>query len=411
MSVWSYRVGCLLSLLTACSIETEGNSTEHLLPDNVAADGGDARDGGMRADANADASVSKDASDILADAAACATAAVAAEQVVVQEEVEVQYTVEVPSPVALYVMFDRSASMGTSGLWTPAVNALKSFVQSDASSGMDVALQYFPASGYCDGSGYSTPAVGLGRLPEHAPDILNSLSGQSGTGFGTPIEGALRGVTSYCRTFQASHADERCIAVLVTDGKPEFDGCEHDNDNLAAIASSAWLEAGVRTFAVGLSGADFTLLDKIAMAGGATDCDPGSRYACDVSSGAEKLETALATIREKVKTTQTRTETRTETRDRPLECTWRMPDPPPDQTLDKNRVNVLVSGGSNAPLDLGHVPDASSCGDRAGAWYFDSASNPTQILACPKTCEAITGGGYTSVNILLGCETKEIIVI
>jgi hypothetical protein len=274
-----------------------------------------------------------------------------------------------------------------------------------------VALQYFPKSGgSCStGSGYSTPAVPLGRLPGHADAIEASLDGESPNGIGTPIEGALRGATEYCKKFQADHSDERCVAVLVTDGKPELaSGCSEDDDDLVEIAADAWNDHGVRTFAVGLQGADFGLLDKIARAGGAADCDPsGSRFSCDVSSGVDKLAQALATIRDTVTTTVTRTETQTRTEQRPLECEWQMPEPGADQTLDPGQVNVTVSGGSSEPLDLGRVPSAADC--REGAWHYDVPAAPERIVACPETCDTIKAAGHTDVKILLGCETRVLI--
>jgi hypothetical protein len=102
---------------------------------------------------------------------------VAAQEVVVDEEVEVKTDVVTNKPVALYIMFDRSQSMrgdkSTPEKWTPAVNAIKAFVDSDKSKDLDVALQYFPLSGgkCSDGTGYKTPAVAMGRLPAHAQDI------------------------------------------------------------------------------------------------------------------------------------------------------------------------------------------------------------------------------------------------
>src|SRR5690606_37357256 len=114
----------------------------------------------------------------------------------VEVEVEVEVEVQTPAPVALYVMFDRSRSMSDSNLWRPAKEAFAEFVRDPASNGMDLALEYFPSSGgSCDGSGYSTPAVALGRLPEHADALVSSIDGQSANAIGTPIEGALRGAT------------------------------------------------------------------------------------------------------------------------------------------------------------------------------------------------------------------------
>ncbi|HEX5660838.1 MAG TPA: vWA domain-containing protein [Polyangiales bacterium] len=362
-------------------------------------------DAGSKPVVRHDASATTDGA--LTEDNACAATTVAAEKVVVTEEVQVEVVTETPAPVALYVMFDRSQSMGS--LWTPARTAIKSFVNDSGSAGIDVALQYFPISGgECGGGGYSTPSVALGRLPARAAGIASSLDGQSASGFGTPMEGALKGATAFCKTFQAAHADEKCIAVLVTDGRPQI-SCEQDDDAIVAIAKDAWDKSGVRTFAVGLQGADFTLLDRIAKAGNAADCDTTKNaWACDVSGGADKLSVALGKIRDSVKTVTTKTELVTKTTERPLECQWVMPTPAAGETLDKERVNVTLNGSAGS-LPLGRVPSADKCQD--AAWYFDNNDAPTQIVACPSTCDAIKATTYSDVKILLGCETKYLVVL
>src|SRR5690606_38317886 len=106
------------------------------------------------------------------------------------------------------------------------------------SAGVDVALQYFnpPAQGggmgiggfgdpadaasdTCTGAFHSTPDVSMGRLPENAQAIIDSLDGSNPTGF-TPTVGALAGGVQFCQAFQAQNPDEKCVVVLVTDGMP-----------------------------------------------------------------------------------------------------------------------------------------------------------------------------------------------
>lgn len=404
----------------ACGAEGEPVPMELPYVSAAPGDAGGAGDAGTKTQVQRDGSVASPGMDggganswgddpLTADSA-CAASMLAAEKVVVTELVDASVTVTSPAPVALYVMLDQSLSMGgppfgpSPALWPPAVSALKQFIQSPASSGMDMALQFFPiGGGACNGSGYSKPAVAMGRLPGNANALVNSIP-NSPPGTSTPIEGALRGVTQYCKKFQTDNPGERCVAVLVTDGVPELDGCEHNTDKLAAIAGDAWTQSQVRTFAVGLQGADFALLDKIAQAGGAADCDTTSaRFSCDVSGGASMLQAALSKIRDTVTTVESHTEYQTTTQTRPLECEWLMPSPGTGMVIDTDRVNVKLGGGTAAPLDLGRVPGADSCA--AAAWYFDIPTAPTRIIACPQTCDAIKTSGYTDVNILLGCQT------
>ncbi|HET8933856.1 MAG TPA: vWA domain-containing protein [Polyangiales bacterium] len=382
----------------------------------------------------------------------CGARSFEAEQVVTETQVEVsvditedvttEETVEVTEdvteevvttkPAKLYILLDRSASMsgatGGGNIWTPAVNAVKSFVGDEDSAGLGVGIQYFPKSGgKCDGTGYGVPDVAPAPavLPASASAILTSLSKQSPAPLlpttGTPIEGALRGATQYCLTYQAAHNDEQCVAVIVTDGKPEWDNCEKNNDKLAAIAKAA-KDKGVITFAVGLKGADFGLLNKIAIAGGAPDCDTGSStYACDVSSSADKLSIALNKIRETTVTTETHTvtypvthtvtrpvthtETRTETHyeveKTPVPCEWTIPEST-DGPFNKDKLNVRWSVDKQDTTLL-RVGAQSDC--REKGWYYDNPTSPERVIACGQTCDAIKAEEDSKVDILLGCAT------
>jgi hypothetical protein len=350
----------------------------------------------------------------------------------VTEEVTEDVTEEVVTtkPASLYILFDRSKSMngfgGAEKAWAPAVTALKSFVNDPESDGLGIGIQYFPnGSGACNGNGYKTPNAAVAALPGNAAAINSSLNGQSPNGTGTPIEGALRGATQYCLSFQAANPEEQCVAVIVTDGEPEWDNCEKNYDKLAAIAKDA-KDKGVITFAVGLKGANFTLLDKIAQQGGAPDCDDSnSRYACDVSGGADKLNVALAKIRETTVTTEThtrtypvtrtvthevtkpvtrtvtRTEYRTEVQKTPMPCEWNIPEST-DGSFDRDKLNVRwsVEEERNTLLRVGSKADC-----REQAWFYDDPSNPKRVIACDQTCDEIKADVDSTIDILLGCAT------
>jgi hypothetical protein len=341
--------------------------------------------------------------------AGCGTSSVEAEQIVIENEIIIEEMITEIQPVAMYVMLDQSLSMQLAGLWDPAKLALKAFVDDPSSAGVDLALDYFPplfgVVGECSGAGYSEPAVPIGRLPGHAPAIHGSLDAlATASGFGTPIEGALRGVTQFCQTFQAANPMEKCIAVFVTDGVPEL-GCSEDYAVITQVAADAQA-AGVMTFAVGLAGADFALLDMIAMAGGAADCsDAADRFACDVSGGATQLVDALNNIRDVVTTTTTRTEIMTVIENVPLECEWAIPEEG-DRQFDKMLVNVELSSPGGGEVALGYVPDEDNCAARG--WFYDDDEAPTRIIACEETCGLIQSTELAKVDILLGCETVPI---
>lgn len=328
----------------------------------------------------------------------CAARSLEAENILVEVEEEVKEK----APVALYFMLDQSLSM-LGARWDAAVQSMTQFVDDPQSEGLDVALQYFPLGfDACDGSMQRTPETPMGRLPGHAQAIKSSLSAHGPFGGGTPIEAALRGLVQYCDqdyTPPQSNPEEKCIAVLITDGAPS--GCDANHDNLVAIAANA----SSRVFTIGMQGADFNLLDRIAEAGEG-DCTPNdpNSWACDASQGSS-LADALLQIRDTV----TRTVTRIETREKPLECEWKIPDPPEGETFDRNKVNVRFTAEGVSATDIGRVDEMAACASASEiAWHYDDPDEPTRILACPNACEAIQSASGSKVDIVLGCETYEI---
>jgi hypothetical protein len=304
-------------------------------------------------------------------------------------------------------MLDQSSSMQLGGLWDPAKTAIKAFVDDMTSAGLDVALDVFPPLlgdlGECAGTGYDAPMVAMGTLPGNAAPIKAALDAMPiATGIGTPIEGALRGATNFCLTFEMTHPDEACVAVLITDGAPL--GCAQDAAALTSVVANAFA-GDVPTFAVGLTGADFALLDQIAMQGGAVDCDDASAtFACDVSSGPAKLLDALAKIREVVQTVETTTEIVTTIEETPLECEWSIPKPPNDMIFDRDKVNVQLSAPSlGQPIGLGKVDEEDLC--KARGWYYDDPEAPTRVIACEESCELLQSTPQAKIDILLGCQT------
>lgn len=320
------------------------------------------------------------------------------------------YQVTVSEPIAMYLMLDRSGSMGTER-WEQAKYAINKFIGSTLSENINIALQYFPildGTEDCLGDVYSTPDVPLGRLPDHANVVTRSLA-STATGGGTPMEGALRGLTRFCSEYKQDLSrnpnGENCVGVLITDGKPG--PCSSDVATFSSIASEALQNSDVLTFTVGMTGASFSFLNAIAEAGG-SDCDKdGPGFACDISGGSSQdfLE-ALETIRDSV--TETRTEERTEVKIETLDCEWQIPHPPKDETFDRELVNVTYSDDDSDEVIIGKVPSIDNCDDQIG-WYYDISDNPTKIVACPKTCNMIKQAVGAKLDILLGCETVVIV--
>jgi hypothetical protein len=359
-------------------------------------------------------------------------AATGFEAVPVEVEKQVEVEVNVPQPVALYIMLDQSLTMNeTTGTgialvapskWGLASNAINAFVKDPASKDLDVAIQYFPLGESlltdlfsdtgavsdvfpeCQGTAYRTPDVSMGRLPAQAQAIVDSLTLHGPAGIGTPIEAALRGAIDYCKQFTSSNpGGEECVVVLITDGLPN--GCNLDYAALAGVAGNGFKSApNIKTFAIGMTGADFSLLNQIGQQGG-TDCTPNDAktYACDVAAGMTLLE-AFELIRKYV--VETHLETRKETQYVKMECQWEIPPPPANESFDREKVNVefTPTGLEADKTYLGKVDSLQACGSQLG-WYYDDPKAPKQIVACPEACTAIKNADLGKIRVLLGCQT------
>jgi hypothetical protein len=354
---------------------------------------------------------------------ACAVVSKAAQQVEVQTQKEVQVKVEEYLPVAIYIMLDQSASMLIPGLvgsnpfalkWQVAYDSITAFINDPLSENIDVAIQYFPLGALaCDASIYAKPDVPIGRLPAQASVISASLTAHSPFSDNTPVEPALSGATSFCASFKndtVKNPDhEDCAVIFITDGMPN--GCNQDSNALASIAGDAFKNSpNVKTFAIGMSGADFNLLNLISQSGG-TDCTPNdpATYACDVSSGMTLLE-ALELIRQSITRIETHMETQTVVQTIALDCEWTIPEPPSGENFDRGTVNVEFSptGSQTDKQILGMIPTGRDCGTDLG-WHYDVPDAPTRIVACPETCKTIKSAQLATINIVLGCETQLLI--
>lgn len=187
--------------------------------------------------------------------------------------------------------------------------------------------------------------------------------------------------------------------VLITDGAPN--GCNQDPVTIAAIAAEAKARADVMTFAVGMDGADFVLLDRIASAGG-TNC--GAAPACNVNGNGTSLVDALDKIRTTV------TQPTTGGQGTKIGCQYSIPTPANGQKLDPTKLNVQITRNGTV-LEIGQVAGAASCRNFANSgWYYDDPVNPKRVEFCSATCESIEtpDGSATSSkgDILFGCQTE-----
>jgi len=293
-------------------------------------------------------------------------------------------------PLNMYIMFDKSGSMGMgSGKWEAAGAALTAFFQDPASAGLGVALRFFPDGnctddkGKCDVNDCATPLVPMGRLvaatgaADAQETALITAYNSKMPGGGTPMGAALSGAVQFASTYQTAHPTEKTIVVLVTDGDPN--GCGALSDVEAAAA--AGLQSGILTFTIGMKGSTKSSLDDIAAAGGTMASLDGSD------------EAALQASFQKI---------------RGMEISCSFPMPMTDdmgKKVDPDKVNVTYTPGDGGKTEtLTEVDDMSKCNGKDG-WYYDNPKMPTMINLCPATCMKVQADDKAEIDILLGCSS------
>ena len=310
----------------------------------------------------------------------------------------------------IYFIFDRTASMGNDCSYRagrqPPVNSkacYATYALSDylinVSPSVDTRLAFqFMSLGNndCNGAPYATPLVDLTALPIPANDpLIQAISDETfAGGFGTHIEGALRGMAQYTSTHGTPGRE--MIGVLMTDGDPN--GCEENIDTLAGIVSNHLNNDGIRTFIIGMQGATDSNLETLAQAGGAEAHDdfcgslaPPCHYWSVGDGSGDAIASALQAIVGQAA---------------PLPCSYDVASltPPSGQSIDYGKVNVTLTDPSGTTI-IGRVPDAQSCPTDQLAWSYDNPSAPTSIELCPNACavaSAATEG--TRLSVVVGCQ-------
>lgn len=311
----------------------------------------------------------------------------------------------------IYFVFDRTASMGRDCDYrvgqSPPRNSKACFATYAFSDYLlnvvpaaetRLAFQFMSlANNDCNGTPYATPRVGLTRLPlteDHA--IIQAVSAeQFQGGFGTHIEGALRGMAS----FTAAHltAGREMIGVLMTDGDPN--GCDENVSRLSRLIEDHRAATGIRTFIIGMEGATDANLESFGRAGGAEPhddwCGDGPkpcRY-WNVGDGAgTAISSALQAIIRQAS---------------PLPCAYDMGnlEPPAGERLNFDKVNVVLKDEKLIGKKIGRVANLTACPSAESAWYYDDPNAPKTIHLCPDTCEEVSNAPEgSSVNVVVGCE-------
>lgn len=204
---------------------------------------------------------------------------------------------EEPTPVDIFVVLDRSGSMGSQ--WDASVTALTAFVNDAESEGTGVAMNFFPASSAptgetCDEDYYDPPQVPLDILPGAAASIITAMNSVVASGPNTPTYGALYGTYVSATDRQDNEPDRQVVVVLATDGQPN--SCpapQNDTEVIAGLATAAYNYNGVETYVIAIQGSNLVALNTIAAAG-------NTGQAIDVSSDISAFLAAMETVRNSV---------------------------------------------------------------------------------------------------------------
>lgn len=250
----------------------------------------------------------------------------------------------------------------------------------------------------CDGTLYATPLIGLTQLPVAATDpLIQTISNETfAGGFGTEIEGALRGIAQY--TTNNRTPGREMIGVLMTDGDPN--GCSSDIQALSTILSDHLTATGIRTFIIGMQGATDANLEALGTAGGAdphTDwCGsiaPPCHYWNVADGSGDAIASALKAIIGQAA---------------PLPCTFNVSGltPPAGQQIDYGKVNVAYTDPNGNRTIIGQASDAGACPTNQPAWYYDNPASPSSINLCPSACNLVsTAPQGARVTVVVGCQS------
>lgn len=288
------------------------------------------------------------------------------------------------TPLSLYVMLDKSNSMEPR--WDRAMAGLKAFFNDASSSGINVALTFFPRppnkeQPECSSDLYMTPAVDFGLLPSHAPSLVAAIDGEVPDGRSTPVlpalGGAIRQSMSLADKAKADNIPASFAVLLVTDGEPEG-ACEKDHAKIAAHAKNG-LAKGIKTFVVGLPPVNPAFANLVAEAG-------GTEKAILVQSNdvEGQFQKALAEVRGQA-----------------LPCEFAIPEKVQDGSVAVTEVNVVLTPSTTKTPET--LPQASDCSE--GGWQYDTPKEPTKIVLCPSSCDAIKKDLQAKIDIELGCAT------
>ncbi len=356
-----------------------------------------------------------------------------------------------PGPLDMFVMMDRSGSMGTEvdGVtrWQGATVALRNFIRNSESVGMGFGISYFPVPNGCQTCGVDS-SCGLfcsqwDPTPwPFCPDPRTS--GAYGDCVGA--DGAFGSYEYYASSLTqctpSGYVNFAATAGVDYDILPGAADA-HVNNVMGSLAKV--IPSGATPTEPSLQGAiDHALAraptvpDRKQIVVLVTDGQPsntaagcnsdvpgtaaiaGAGYAAGIDTfviGITDNPTSLAnldTIAQAGSGNQFNAfivdtgnpagfiDALTAIRQRSLNCAFALPTPPAMGMIDINSPQILVTAGTPAvEVSLTKVNDATLC---AGLeWYYDDNVNPTTVNLCPAACSLVQNDTSSGVDILYQC--------
>jgi hypothetical protein len=296
-------------------------------------------------------------------------------------------------PVDLFIMMDRSQSMGnlvegSSSVtrWQALRDAVQGFVEDPAAANVRMGLGFFSLTGTghddfdCNPDDYAKPSVPIGEVSEIGQDLVSAIDDIQPAGL-TPTVPALEGAISYAQAWATEHPDRATLVVLVTDGYPTQ--CSSAPEAIALAAKNGYQSAQhIRTFVIGVGDVAKFNLDNYARSGGT-----GRAFLTDSGDITRTFVEALGNIR-----------------NRDLACQYQIPTPPEGMKLDPAKVQVVYTPATGGPEEVPSVDGLGACANNVnGGWYYDYPANPSKISVCPCTCARLQAG---KVDVRLGCKPR-----
>jgi hypothetical protein len=199
------------------------------------------------------------------------------------------------------------------------------------------------------------------------------------------------------------------VVVLITDGQPTYlEGCSGSGNLTEPVdeqpiirAIRAAADEGVHTFVVGAPGSDQNTgteedarpwLSRAAFVGGTgpSDCERDGPNFCHFDltgpgSFSVSLNQALGRILGETKV-----------------CSFDVPQPPNEQTVDPNEVNVILTSASGDAEVVGRGDN-----DCTEGWRYRQEQQVIEL--CPESCESYQQSTLSKVEVLFGCEAAPVI--